>query len=184
MLQYCYGMGYDQDSSAYEIQKQFHDSRAHMNAEIYMLADKYDIAGLKQVAATQYRWVMEVWAKNAATLPVFSLVRLVYGGTPDSDQTLRGPVVHYAQLRWSVLASQPDIKTFLAENSAFALDLLNSKPLKIMTKPELSYSGFCRACQSTGKWRPSRVTCSCGLWQDIKSEEWLDSYERSCWDEY
>ena len=167
MLQYCYGMGYDQIVSKDE--DLYHDSLAHMNAEIYMLADKYDVGGLKQVAAIQFRGLMEVWAKDVTMLPIFSLVRLVYGGTPDSDETLRKPVVRYAQLRWSELSSRPDIKTFLAVNSAFALDLLNSTPLKVVTEPKPVFTGSCWTCGSTDKWKPSHVKCSCGRCENIET---------------
>ena len=138
-----------------------------MNAEIYVLADKYNIPGRKQLAATEFGTLMDSWGERPAMLPIYSLVTLVYRGTLASDETLRKPVVRYAQLRWSVLSSHADVKTFLAGNTAFTLDLLNSTPLRVVMEPRSLYEGSCRACHSSEKWKPSRITCSCGGWEDI-----------------
>ena len=138
-----------------------------MDAEMYALADKYEMSGLKTAAQNKFGNNMDLWLSWTASRSVGSfpsLISLVYSSTPISDRLLRDRVVAYAQEAWKLIPREEVLKTMLAANLDFALDMVNSKPLVIEKQV---YQEVCRTCRSTDQWKPITVVCSCGRWERL-----------------
>ena len=97
------------------------------------------------------------------------ILTFVYTNTLASDRSLKDPLIAYAQKHWEEICEKEDFKTVLAESIDFAVDMIKSKPLTIkeIQNSEPIYSKTCSKCRSTNKWKPSRVTCACGRWEDL-----------------
>lgn len=159
MLQFCYGIEYSHDKDA-----DGGPSRAQTNAEVYALAGKYEIDGLKMIAKAKFSTVLDEWAAIDAIPPFATLVSMVYGSTPDSDRALRDILVGYTQKKWKMLGINRGIKGILARNPGLALDLINSTP---MTVKETIYKDKCKKCGATDKWKFDRVKCSCNWYEHL-----------------
>lgn len=174
MLQFCYGKGYSNEKAANG--DPLWCSSIHTHAEMYVLADKFEMEGLKSLAKNGFLAVMTWWMgnDNNKLMPsIHRLVSSVYTGIPESDSMLRKSLVRYVQAKWKILSGDPDIKIAIAENPDFAFDIIDSKPLVVIEKaavekPKPLYTGSCTFCgKYSDKWKCCRVKCDCGRWEEI-----------------
>ena len=120
LLQFCSRGTYDYESNPtlnYPT-----PSKAHQDAAVYILADKYDIQSLKELATARFSAVVNECL--VSDLP--SLISLVYSKTSEPDCALRKAIVRYAFKQWRSLSPIPDLIQTIAENPSFALDLINA----------------------------------------------------------
>jgi len=170
MLKFCYGIDYS--AGAHRAAEPDHISRAHTHAEMYALAEKYGMQGLKKSAKANFSSEIQVWVDytGAATMPRFTeLVSFIYDEIPASDRPLRDLVIAYAYKDWKLLSRQKEFMAFLAANFDFAFDMIDSKPSTIKEKARPVCDKPCSRCRSSEKWKltSTRVTCDCGRFEDI-----------------
>ncbi|KAL6714137.1 hypothetical protein ACLMJK_008631 [Lecanora helva] len=162
MLQFCYGIDYDGVMGPDEPGSQV--TPARLNAEIYVLADKYDVKGLKSVAAAKFTERMN--ERSSLTLNL-DLISFIYSNTTDSNSTLRTETVRRAHGQWKKIAAEPDIKAVIAEFPEFAIEMLDSQPVTIRETQKPVHSGLCPGCGATNAWETSKVKCSCGRYKNL-----------------
>lgn len=119
MLRYLYQFDYDAEAGARE-------SKAEpiiFNVWVHILADKYDIIGLLEVAETKFASLCKVrWA----TAPYAEAVREVYTAAADRSGALRRTILEICSLHVTELHNE-DLGTSFREivrsTPAFALEL-------------------------------------------------------------
>ena len=96
-------------------------SASIVNAQVYAVADKFEVPGLKALSQQKFRdSIASDW-----NLPVFPrVVRLVYESTPAQDQGLRSVIASVSQCHFSVLKHREEFAEVLREVHDFALDIL------------------------------------------------------------
>ena len=133
MISYCYLMDYP-DQKCERLYGPAADesyvSKTHLNAQMYALADKYEIAGLKELAAEKFESTLFMdfgdWTVDSFSVKRFLMVAyVVYRGTPDGDFRLRKSVVGFIQWHWPHFRAEPEFETFISENPKFVLDLVD-----------------------------------------------------------
>lgn len=108
-------------------------SRTHTNAKMYALANKYDMVGLKEVAANKFHKALSedfelppIDHSNPQKLTqLVTIVSVVYGGDLKNNLRLRDHVLRVVGIYWDQLSTIPEFKTFIGENPGFAIDLVN-----------------------------------------------------------
>ena len=96
-------------------------SKAHQDAAVYILAHKYDIQSLKELATARFSAIVN----ECPVTELPSLISLVYSKTSEPDCALRKDVVRYALKQWKLLSSSPELIETVAENPSFAIDLID-----------------------------------------------------------
>lgn len=94
-----------------------------IHAKIYAIAEKYFVAGLKELAMEKFKAACTSSWDDAA-FPV--AVNIVYQTTPESDLGLRGVVLDTITSRLSLIG-KPEIQVLLAEGNGLALGVLLKK---------------------------------------------------------
>lgn len=126
MLQYFYRLDYDSDYSSNLPLLSFH-------AVIYTIADKYNVSGLKSLAARKFGTIVEQqWTDDEEfMLDFFDAIHYIYNNTLESDHLLRDIAVATVQKHVDKLLN-PDTasrsvflegKSLLSECPDFAVDL-------------------------------------------------------------
>lgn len=91
------------------------------NVLVYALADKYDIAELRELARGKF----QTGAGRLLSATEFpEIVREVYSSTPSSDRGLRDIVSQICARRGREMVENPDVNPVIVEVGDFALDLL------------------------------------------------------------
>lgn len=80
------------------------------HANMYAIADKYDIAALKNLAKDKYS--SELVSVAGDFIAFFTSIPCVYSTTNDSDRTLRNVVVQHARLRAKDFIKRNDEEPF------------------------------------------------------------------------
>lgn len=172
MIQFCYTMEYP--SHRISGDKPGRELQAHTNAEMYALAEKYQMTALKNFAKSTFTGNLEssYWknlhaAKPDDRLDLPSLVNLVYDGTPESDRGLRDLIVSYFQKTWDKWIDRAIPKRIILEHPDLGFDIINCKPLTIQSPPKPLCNKKCGRCEAlkrtTDNWKALRVTCgNCG----------------------
>ena len=103
LLRYCYLTGYKDEPYTDEIDPPPHIkapayvNRLHLNAQMYAIADKYDIPSLKEEAARKFDVVIlelkenQIETHTGASLfdEMMEAIPYIYSSTPDGDRPLR-----------------------------------------------------------------------------------------------
>lgn len=94
------------------------------HAKMYEIADKYDVAGLKDLVTENFRNA----CKNFWSSPTFAIAAYyAFSTTPDSDKGLRDIVVKTIADHMAELVKKPEIENLLTEFNGLALGLLKAK---------------------------------------------------------
>jgi hypothetical protein len=125
MIQYLYHLEYDLPDSEDSLEK----SGLVFHAEMYSLADKYNIRGMKIFAQDHF----QNCAKGNCRVKEFpTAIRTVYKTTVDEDRGLRDVVVDIISINMDLL-DQPEIKEAVKDTANLAFELLmKSREQKIM----------------------------------------------------
>jgi hypothetical protein len=109
------------DGEEYDDEYDSTESESHLflHAQVYALAEKYDIPSLKQLARQKFE-VATACYYDAPELT--DAIRYVFSSTVDSDRGLRGVVVQLFK-RHPQLATTPDMNAVIRETPSLALDL-------------------------------------------------------------
>lgn len=107
-------------------------SRAHANAQVYALAEKYDIEGLKVLARTKFDAAMVAeFDPVPLTSPpdmthLIAILSLVYNSTPGSDRVLRDRVIGHMWKHWKRLTPEPEFHALIAANPELMIEAVNN----------------------------------------------------------
>jgi len=94
-----------------------------INAEVYAIAEKYNIRSLKALAKGKFKAKVEKgWNEEGFSLAI----KEVYTSTPDSDMELRDLVCKAAEDNVKALLGRSDFRTSLSEINDFTVDLLDA----------------------------------------------------------
>lgn len=124
MIRYFYMLDY-QD---FVDPKEKHDIRTVVNAEMYALADKYGIKGLKKHVVRKMKlalsWAESFASKSAVASNLAVLIPIVYNTTPDKDRGLRDCIVPFAFTFWRELSTLKSFKDILLATPVFVIDMV------------------------------------------------------------
>lgn len=112
----CRTSSIQKDSNTFE-----QGNRAHINAQMYVIADKYGIPGLKELAKEKFELALE---SDWQDLTFISVIEFVYGPTSPTNSDLRGVVTKFALQHIPVLKAQQQFHTVLKAYPDFAYDFL------------------------------------------------------------
>lgn len=137
LLCYCYTTGYndepydDENDPPPQTEAPPYVNRLDLNAQMYNIADKYDIPSLKEKAAEKFdaavREMLANEGKNQHTGAslvdeVIEAIPTIYASTPDEDHRLRGEAVRVVQCNRREFYDHPDLKDLLAAVPEFFED--------------------------------------------------------------
>lgn len=116
MIQYLYHLEYDLP----DFEDSLEEEGLVFHAEMYSLADKYNIRGMKVFAQDHF----QNCAKGNCRIREFSTaIRIVYKTTVDEDRGLRDVVVDIISMNM-VLLDRPEIKEAVKDTADLAFELL------------------------------------------------------------
>jgi hypothetical protein len=114
-----------------------------VNANVYILGDKYNIPALKNLAARKYAEIV----KNHWNGPKFGeSAQLVYNNIVSKEDKLRDVIVEAARLNIKELRDRGEFMEQLRQHADLSADILNAVLTKGTT--EESSATQCRYCQS------------------------------------
>ncbi|CAH0055463.1 unnamed protein product, partial [Clonostachys solani] len=112
MLRYMYSFNY---SNIRGVSSMVHD------AQVYQIADKYDIPTLKEYSKDRFcKFITTGW--NMDEFPL--AINVVYESTPSEDRGLRDLVVETSLLHLDTLLEQDGFSNILRTNADFSADLI------------------------------------------------------------
>ena len=121
------------------------NSAMDTNVEMYALGDKYGIKGLKNLSAEKFQNSLNASRRKLGEGgTVLCAISLVYATTPDTDRILRDIVLSIPRRNWEFLSDIPEFQDFVAQNPAFAVDLIK----KMSQLAGLSERLVCKTCKS------------------------------------
>lgn len=125
MIQYLYHLEYDLPDSEDSLEK----AGLVFHAEMYSLADKYNIRGMKVLAQDHFR----IRAEGNCRVKEFpTAIQIVYKTTVDEDRGLRDVVVDIISMNMDLL-DEPEIREAIKDTANLAFELLvKSRGQKIM----------------------------------------------------
>ena len=129
LLCFCYTTGYndgpydDENDPPPQIEAPPYVNRLNLNAEMYNIADKYDIPSLKEKAAARFDAAIREMLANKgkdqhtdASLvdEIIDAIPTIYASTPDEDHHLRGRAVKVVLCHLRDFQDHPDLKDLMA----------------------------------------------------------------------
>ena len=179
MVEFLYRGDYQElDHADYQtIDKDVIDrSGAHhavLHADMFAVADKYDIAALGDVAKNKFEKALSRTA--IANGHYLEVINHVYSTTPESNRGLRNVIVEQTQIRGSRIQEDPvlnpRLKEIVSTTRQFAWDLINSQ-LKTLTTGE--------SCFGCARLFGDKISCSECVKEDQTSDiPWLVRIQRS-----
>jgi hypothetical protein len=94
-----------------------------INAKVYIIADKYEIQALKDLAAAKYKSVLpKTWNSSAFT----ESSGLVYNNTLDTDRMLRNAIVQEASKHVKILLDRGEFVDLLESRGDLAVEVLKN----------------------------------------------------------
>ena len=153
MIQYLYHLEYDLPDFEDSLEK----AGLVFHAEMYSLADKYNIRGMKVFAQDHF----QSCAKNGdcRVRELSTAIRIVYKTTVDEDRGLRDVVADIISTNM-VLLDRPEIKEAVKDTADLAFELLmKSREQEIkLVQPLGSPSGRRGGVSQQGGFRDFRVS--------------------------
>ncbi|MCJ1251050.1 hypothetical protein MMC30_008281 [Trapelia coarctata] len=102
-----------------------------INAKVYIIADKYEVQALKDLAIAKYVHVLpETWNSSAFT----ESADLVYNNTVETDRMLRDAIVQGASKNIKALLDRGEFVDLLKSQSDLAVEVLRV----VVSNPDLS----------------------------------------------
>lgn len=143
-------------NSELEANKETRMSRTSRNlslhVDMYVLADKYDIASLGDLAKKKFEELANEHNGDSNRIPVLDMIPRIYAVTGGHNRGLRNSVVEYARVERTKTDTFRDQMESLFESvPEFAVDISRSWL-------EMPYLGYCKG--DCGKiMRPTNITC-------------------------
>lgn len=111
-------------------------NRLHLNAQMYSIADKYDIPSLKEKAAEKFDTVIwepqygMYYTGSSVIEEMIKVTPLIYESTPDNDRGLRDRVIEVATYRRREFEKHPGLQNLIAAVPEFGgeIRILYSQP--------------------------------------------------------
>ena len=131
LIEYCYLRDFTEEKYDNREEPDF-VSGAHIDAQMYALGDKYDIRGLKALAAEKIEPAFDAYTLNTFGLDiqflkeVSAVVDVVYSSTPESDRRLRDITMQVVLDLWEGLSAMDELKTVLCSHSDLILDMVEA----------------------------------------------------------
>ena len=124
MLEYLYTIDYKDD---HDVSNPFNprtmESSLVVNANVYAIAEKYDVRALKSLAEQKFAEALETqW--NSDSLPV--AVEIVYTTTPSSDRGLRDCITRLIERHRNDLLKKKGFLQAVGANGDFAIDVVKA----------------------------------------------------------
>ena len=131
---YCYLRGYkdepytDENDPPPHIKAPAYVNRLHLNAQMYGIADKYDIPSLKEEAAEKFDAAMlemrdnqSMKTRTGARLfdEMMEAIPCIYSSTPDGDRRLRDRAVEVVHRKRREVRKHPALTRLIAEAPEF-----------------------------------------------------------------
>lgn len=95
-----------------------------LNTGVYILADKWEVSGLKTLAAEKY----DQFLTETTILPTHSFIaslRLMYGNLQDGDRLLKDIAMKHAARFLGSLKEVAEFRAFCRENGSIGLEVLD-----------------------------------------------------------
>lgn len=99
------------------------DASLSTHAQVYAIADKYNISGLRALAVEKYERAASKYWDTEGFPPS---IHIVYSSTPDEDRDLRDIVVKTVSDHMGLLGT-PEMEATMRELNGLAFDVLKSK---------------------------------------------------------
>ena len=131
---------------------------------MYILADKYDVLGLRGIAEKKVHRLIKEAPNNQNPnfeQELLKEIPLIYDNIPASERGLRNCVLDYVKSHWVRLSLSEDLKDVFSEAPEFGVELVTT-----MTQSYL-YKGTCQRCRRRDKWTAERVRCLCGCAETV-----------------
>lgn len=94
-----------------------------INAQVYTIAEKYNIHSLKKLALKKFDGMaVNCWEDDGFS----SAIKEIYTSTPETDKGLRNIVCDRAKINMKVLLRRPDFRATLLEVTEFTVDMLDA----------------------------------------------------------
>ncbi len=120
--------------------------------DMYTMADKYDIPGLRKLCVEKFSVGMK---KPSEVINFPSLIRLIYESTPENDRGLRDVISKVAREHLAELIKNDDFAEVLKSVGAFAHDILRNAVWREekMVQDDILHGGlrtysWCHICQA------------------------------------
>jgi hypothetical protein len=98
-------------------------SQLLIHAQMYEMADKYDVVGLKALSEEKFKWAcVQFWDHPEFAQAAYH----AYTTTPDEDKGLRSVICKILSDHMSLLL-KPEIESLMNEFNGLAFDLLLAK---------------------------------------------------------
>lgn len=129
MIDYFYFLNYDDTKFDEELEtNNAYESTLCTNAQVYALAGKYGLNGLKQLAETKFD-------ARVAALPAFGMgytvlleaLDYVFNSTPDEDRRLKDKTLIFAQRHWRNIVACPTFFETICTNLRFLLEVVERR---------------------------------------------------------
>ena len=126
LLCYRYTTGYSDDpydderNPPSDIKAPAYLNRLHLNAQMYGIADKYDVPSLKEKAGEKFDTAIHVRQKinpfTGASLvdEIMEAIPCIYSSTPDRDRHLRDRAVEVVRYKWREFGNHLGLQDLLA----------------------------------------------------------------------
>ncbi|TVY58983.1 BTB and MATH domain-containing protein 43 [Lachnellula cervina] len=123
------------------------------NAQVFVIADKYDVQGLKELAEKKYE---EAIAGSWNSASFVASLKLLYEETLESDRALKDAAAKVAGQHARELVDRGEFAALCKEHGQIAFDVLKSSILE-PAKPAKPSS--CRQCGCAGQWFCKNCRC-------------------------
>lgn len=126
LLCYRYTTGYsdepydDEKNPPSDIKAPAYVNRLHLNAQMYSIADKYDVPSLKEKAGEKFDSAIyahqKMHSSTGASLvdEIMEAIPYIYSSTPDRDRRLRDRAVGVVRYKWREVGNHPGLQDLLA----------------------------------------------------------------------
>jgi hypothetical protein len=125
MINYFYTLQYPE---TYEEDFISDEDDTIVHARMYVIADKYDVPGLKDAAESALESLLEeVGAKNSPMCFIAELLQIVYEMTPTHDRTLRDILYEFIKTHMRKFQGRKTVQDYALANHDFGIDLLRTQ---------------------------------------------------------
>jgi len=151
MLSYLYTLDYSDNSAVRPLlptgqnwplllSNEESKSVLELDAQVYAIAEKYDISGLKDLAKHKYKLALG----NCSGGDFLRSIQQVYQLTPPSDRGLRDLVIEYTSAHMTELRAKNEFTVAIEDIPGFCVDLLQAVLNAQAAPSQKRHCKFCR----------------------------------------
>ena len=131
-----------------------------LHVDMYVLADKYDIASLGELAKKKFRSLPKQSGLDTPSLPVLEMIPRIYAVTGEHNRGLRDVIVEYARVQ----RTRTEWKTPFTDRIAELLETVPEFAVEVLQSwLKLPYLGFCEVWNCGRLVREQKIVCGpCG----------------------